>query len=92
MPARFAEEVVADNRCNVPTDLGGHYANRSVQDDVVITGFSGRLPESSSIDEFKKNLFEGVDMVNDDPRRWPKGKFVRFINFLVGFYVSKREF
>ncbi|CAD7085952.1 unnamed protein product [Hermetia illucens] len=75
MPARFAEEVVADNRCNVPTDLGGHYANRSVQDDVVITGFSGRLPESSSIDEFKKNLFEGVDMVNDDPRRWPKGLY-----------------
>ncbi|KAH1002410.1 hypothetical protein HUJ04_008498 [Dendroctonus ponderosae] len=44
-------------------------------DDVVITGISGRLPESNSIEEFKQQLFEGVDLVTDDPRRWPTGLY-----------------
>lgn len=58
-------------------DLGGHYAQRptSIPDDIAITGVSGRLPESSNIEEFADNLFKGVDMVNDDPRRWPKGLY-----------------
>lgn len=54
--------------------------NRSVNlenetDEIVISGFSGRLPESSNIEEFKENLFNHVDMVNEDPRRWPKGLY-----------------
>lgn len=73
MPARF-EDVISDTRRGVPMDLGGHYVNRQIQDDICITGFSGRLPESSNIEEFKKNLFDGIDMVNDEPRRWPAGK------------------
>ncbi|XP_055683221.1 fatty acid synthase-like [Lutzomyia longipalpis] len=44
-------------------------------DEVVISGFSGRFPESSNVEEFKSNLFNGVDMVNDDPRRWPTGLY-----------------
>jgi len=32
--------------------------------------FSGRLPESSNIEEFKENLMKGIDMVTDDERRW----------------------
>lgn len=81
MPARFGE-VTSDARRNISsvTDRstegsmhsGGNYA--PVLDDICITGFSGRLPESSSIEEFKKNLFDGVDMVNNDPRRWPAGQ------------------
>ncbi|XP_065226660.1 fatty acid synthase-like [Planococcus citri] len=54
-------------------------SNRSAswlnQDDVVISGMSGRLPESDSVEEFEKNLYEGVDMVTDDERRWPAGLF-----------------
>lgn len=42
-------------------------------EDVVITGFSGRLPESDSIDEVTKNLYAGMDMVNENPTRWPTG-------------------
>lgn len=75
MPARFAEEVITDNGLDNSRDLGNHYNHRSVGGDIAITGFSGRLPESSNIEEFKKNLFDGVDMVNDDPRRWPKGEW-----------------
>lgn len=82
MPARF-EEVTTDARRGMPStmiDLGmeeRHFLpqQRYIQDDVCITGFSGRLPESSNIEEFKKNLFDGVDMVNDDPRRWSAGLY-----------------
>ncbi|XP_031618486.1 fatty acid synthase-like [Contarinia nasturtii] len=44
---------------------------KKLPDEIVITGISGHLPESSNIEEFKENLFNGVDMVNDEPRRWP---------------------
>lgn len=76
MPAQFTEQLITENRQaggNGSMDLGNHYSGSQQGDGVAITGFSGRLPESSNIDEFKKNLFEGVDMVNDDERRWPKG-------------------
>lgn len=49
-----------------------HYGNDD--EEVVISGISGRFPESNSIAEFKENLFTGVDMVTDDDRRWPDGK------------------
>ncbi|NEU33340.1 hypothetical protein GN156_21875, partial [bacterium LRH843] len=42
-------------------------------DDIVITGLSGRLPESNNIEEFKDQLFAGVDLITDDERRWPSG-------------------
>lgn len=53
--------------------MNGYYTQRPdfIPGDIVITGLSGRLPESSNIEEFADNLFKGVDMVNDDPRRWP---------------------
>ncbi|XP_052754570.1 fatty acid synthase [Galleria mellonella] len=41
--------------------------------DVVITGLSGRLPESDTIDEFAQQLFDGVDLVTADDRRWTPG-------------------
>uniref|UniRef100_A0A6P7G8W5 Fatty acid synthase n=1 Tax=Diabrotica virgifera virgifera TaxID=50390 RepID=A0A6P7G8W5_DIAVI len=47
----------------------------NITDDVVITGISGRLPESNSIEEFKQQLFDGVDLVTNDERRWPSGLY-----------------
>src|SRR4051812_5906646 len=41
---------------------------------VVISGIGGRYPESASFDEFASNLFNKVDMITDDDRRWPSGK------------------
>ena len=41
--------------------------------DVVISGMSGRLPESDNLEEFKSHLLNHEDMVTDDERRWPKG-------------------
>lgn len=41
--------------------------------DIVISGISGRFPESVDVTEFWENLTNGVDMVTDDGRRWKPG-------------------
>ncbi|XP_063877296.1 fatty acid synthase-like isoform X1 [Scylla paramamosain] len=40
---------------------------------VVVSGMSGRFPESASVDEFAHNLYSGIDMVTEDDRRWTPG-------------------
>lgn len=42
--------------------------------DVVVSGISCRLPQSESIEEFKNNLMQGVDMVTEDELRWIPGR------------------
>ncbi|KAK4877606.1 hypothetical protein RN001_010112 [Aquatica leii] len=42
-----------------------------ITDDVVISGISGRFPECDSMEELKQKLFDGVDLITDDERRWP---------------------
>ncbi|KAM3859989.1 fatty acid synthase-like [Diretmus argenteus] len=44
-------------------------------DEIVIAGISGRLPESNNLEEFWENLFNGVDMVTEDDRRWKPGLY-----------------
>lgn len=41
--------------------------------DVVVSGIGGRFPESEDAEEFKKNLYAGVDMVTMDGKPWPAG-------------------
>ncbi|KAL3275413.1 hypothetical protein HHI36_020176 [Cryptolaemus montrouzieri] len=43
------------------------------KDDIVISGLSGRFPESDNVEEFRQQLYDGIDMVTDDERRWPAG-------------------
>ncbi|KAJ8972225.1 hypothetical protein NQ314_000286 [Rhamnusium bicolor] len=57
-----------------PETTNGLVGNQ-FNDDIVISGISGRLPESNSIEEFKQQLFDGVDLVTDDERRWPSGLY-----------------
>jgi fatty acid synthase len=42
-------------------------------DKIVISGVGGRFPESDTVDEFAQNLYNKVDMIVDDDRRWPTG-------------------
>lgn len=42
-------------------------------EEIVISGVGGRYPESNSLDEFRDNLMNKVDMITADDRRWPKG-------------------
>jgi len=39
-------------------------------DDVVISGISGRFPNSNNLHDFAANLYNKIDMVDDDERRW----------------------
>ena len=52
-----------------------NYARRKwrVQEDVVISGMSGRFPKSENIQEFVENLFSGVDMMSSGNDRFPAG-------------------
>jgi hypothetical protein len=50
-------------------------------EDIVISGIGGRFPESDTVDEFAQNLYNKVDMIVDDDRRWPTGQsIVLFFN------------
>lgn len=48
--------------------------NWCMTEDIVVSGMSGRFPESDSIEEFEHNLYNQIDMVVEDERRWPFGK------------------
>lgn len=58
--------------------MTGNLENKKMQlqltEDIVISGISGRFPESDNLDELKSNLYNHVDMITSDERRWPFGK------------------
>ncbi|XP_054160842.1 fatty acid synthase-like [Oppia nitens] len=70
----------------------------NINNDIVISGMSGRFPLSDNIDEFADNLYNGIDMVtdaDDGDCRWPKdlyginsrqGKVRDFDRFDVFFF------
>lgn len=43
-------------------------------DDICITGLSGRFPASDSLDELAYNLYNGINCATDDDSRWIEGK------------------
>lgn len=47
-----------------------------LKEDLVISGISGRFPESDNMMELADNLYNGVDMVTDTGQRgrWPTGR------------------
>lgn len=42
-------------------------------EEIVISGISGRFPDSDNVEELKKNLLNKVDLISDDNRRWRLG-------------------
>ena len=48
-----------------------------VKEDIVISGISGRFPESDTVEEFEYNLYHNIDMVVEDERRWPFGNSIK---------------
>lgn len=38
-------------------------------DEIVISGFSGSLPNSDGLSDFAEKLFNKVDLISDDDRR-----------------------
>lgn len=47
-----------------------------VADEIVISGFSGSFPNSDGLPNFAENLFNKVDLISDDDRRWTIGKHI----------------
>ncbi len=45
-------------------------------EDIVISGMSGRFPESDTVNEFAQNLYNKMDMIVEDDRRWPTGQSI----------------
>jgi len=43
-------------------------------DEVVISGCSGSFPDCDGLPEFAENLFNKVDLITSDNRRWTSGK------------------
>uniref|UniRef100_W8ARH4 Fatty acid synthase n=1 Tax=Ceratitis capitata TaxID=7213 RepID=W8ARH4_CERCA len=39
-------------------------------DEIVISGMAGKFPNSHNIEEYEYNLYNKIDMVDDDERRW----------------------
>ena len=62
-----------------------YYGPTIMDEDIVISGMSGRFPESDSTDEFAHNLYNGVDMITSDNRRWPTGKTKINFSLLLPF-------
>jgi len=47
-------------------------------DEIVISGFSGSFPNSDGLPDFADNLFNKVDLISDDNRRWTIGKKIEY--------------
>jgi hypothetical protein len=43
------------------------------QEEIVISGVSGRFPRSENVKEFGDLLLAGEDLVTEDDLRWPPG-------------------
>lgn len=54
-------------------------------DDVVISGISGRFPNCDTVEEFKEKLFNGTDIFTEGESRWPDGKL--HLLFLYCTYI-----
>ena len=57
--------------------------SKLVTEAMVISGMSGRFPDSDSTDEFAHNLYNNVDLITDDNRRWPTGMSTSIVHTLV---------
>lgn len=43
------------------------------EDDIVISGISGKFPQCNNMDELKEALYNGVDLVTENSARYPQG-------------------
>lgn len=59
---------------NAEAPADGSPAKYYNDDDVVISGMSGRFPHCDTFEEFERKLFDGADILADGQSRWPDGK------------------
>ena len=49
-------------------------------EEIVISGIAGRFPDSDNIRHLKANLFNKIDLISDDDRRWKLSEFLNNSN------------
>jgi hypothetical protein len=59
----------------LPTNARVRYVQSSPGEEVVISGLAGYFPESENVYQLRDNLFNEVDMVTEDDRRWKFGQY-----------------
>ena len=47
-------------------------------DDIVISGISGRFPNSDNIKQLQENLFNEINLLRDVNLRWKTSKFINY--------------
>lgn len=62
------------------------YSKPETGEEVVISGFSGRFPESNNVEELKYNLFNRKDCISYDYCRWRLG-----ISYKYNIYIIQRS-
>lgn len=73
------------SECNVPKESYRFfkYADPEPGEEVVISGFAGRFPESNNVEILKENIFNFKDCITEDNRRWKLGiEFTYIICFI----------
>lgn len=45
----------------------------SSDDDIVISGIAGNFPDADGMEELAYSLYNKVEMISDDERRWKLG-------------------
>lgn len=65
---------------NVEATGSPKYCN---DEEIVISGLSGRLPHCETFEEFKQKLFKGTDILAEGESRWPEGKLLSL--FLLNY-------
>lgn len=58
-------------------------------DEIVLSGFSGSFPDSDGLPNFAESLFNKVDLISADHRRWNLGK-THLIAYLIVIMVIIR--
>jgi fatty acid synthase len=60
----------------VPTAARPSLAQPPLGEEVVISGIAGCYPDSENVYQFRDNLFNKVNMVTVDDRRWKMGQLL----------------
>lgn len=70
----YCEKKVGDKKLKMTSSFERRVLTKATvsdsRDEIVITGIAGRFPNSENVGEFAYNLYNKIDMVDEDEKRW----------------------
>lgn len=70
MTRQQAIELKIKNDRQIALNAGRKLVKCDPGDEIVISGISGSFPDSDGLPNFAENLFNKVDLISGDDRRW----------------------